>query len=131
MGKPGELLKQPKVLISDEATSSLDQNTAEHLALPINQFRGGHDCAGHCVRAYLAVERGGNMSTIISYDEAIVELGKLTSSGKYTLQDRMDLGSRVSVAGSGGLREACMPLRGQIWHNPVRTDSIYGSMELY
>jgi subfamily B ATP-binding cassette protein HlyB/CyaB len=34
------LLKQPKVLIFDEATSSLDQNTAEHFALTINQLKG-------------------------------------------------------------------------------------------
>ncbi len=34
------LLKQPKVLIFDEATSSLDSNTAEHFALTINQLKG-------------------------------------------------------------------------------------------
>src|SRR5512135_80799 len=34
------LLKQPKILIFDEATSSLDQHTAEHFAATINQLRG-------------------------------------------------------------------------------------------
>jgi len=34
------LLKQPTVLIFDEATSSLDQATAEHLAVTINELRG-------------------------------------------------------------------------------------------
>ena len=34
------LLKQPKILIFDEATSSLDQNTAEHFAATINQLKG-------------------------------------------------------------------------------------------
>ncbi len=34
------LLKQPKVLVFDEATSSLDQTTAEHFALTINQLKG-------------------------------------------------------------------------------------------
>lgn len=34
------LLKQPKILIFDEATSSLDANTAEHFAATINQLRG-------------------------------------------------------------------------------------------
>ncbi|WP_223293851.1 ATP-binding cassette domain-containing protein [Sideroxydans lithotrophicus] len=34
------LIKQPKILIFDEATSSLDQNTAEHFASTINQFKG-------------------------------------------------------------------------------------------
>ena len=34
------LLKQPKVLVFDEATSSLDQQTAEHFALTINQLKG-------------------------------------------------------------------------------------------
>ena len=34
------LLKQPKILLFDEATSSLDQNTAEHFALTINQLKG-------------------------------------------------------------------------------------------
>lgn len=34
------LLKQPKVLIFDEATSSLDPDTAEHLAATINQLKG-------------------------------------------------------------------------------------------
>jgi len=34
------LLKQPKVLIFDEATSSLDANTAEHFAATINQLKG-------------------------------------------------------------------------------------------
>ena len=34
------LLKQPKILIFDEATSSLDQQTAEHFADTINQLKG-------------------------------------------------------------------------------------------
>jgi ATP-binding cassette, subfamily B, bacterial HlyB/CyaB len=34
------LLKQPKVLVFDEATSSLDSNTAEHFAATINQLKG-------------------------------------------------------------------------------------------
>jgi subfamily B ATP-binding cassette protein HlyB/CyaB len=34
------LLKQPKILIFDEATSSLDANTAEHFAATINQLKG-------------------------------------------------------------------------------------------
>lgn len=34
------LLKQPKILIFDEATSSLDQQTAEHFAQTINQLKG-------------------------------------------------------------------------------------------
>jgi len=38
------------------------------------------------------------MSTILSYDEAIAELAKLTNSGKYTVKDLVALGSRVSVA---------------------------------
>ena len=34
------LLKQPKILIFDEATSSLDAQTAEHFANTINQLKG-------------------------------------------------------------------------------------------
>lgn len=34
------LIKQPKILIFDEATSSLDANTAEHFAATINQLKG-------------------------------------------------------------------------------------------
>lgn len=34
------LLKQPKILIFDEATSSLDAETAEHFAATINQLKG-------------------------------------------------------------------------------------------
>jgi ABC-type bacteriocin/lantibiotic exporter with double-glycine peptidase domain len=34
------LLKKPKVLIFDEATSSLDFETAEHFAATVNQMRG-------------------------------------------------------------------------------------------
>lgn len=34
------LLKQPKILVFDEATSSLDQQTAEHFAQTINQLKG-------------------------------------------------------------------------------------------
>jgi hypothetical protein len=37
------------------------------------------------------------MSTILSYDAAIIELAKLTSSGSYSIQDLFALGSRVSV----------------------------------
>jgi subfamily B ATP-binding cassette protein HlyB/CyaB len=34
------LLKRPRILIFDEATSSLDANTAEHFATTINQLKG-------------------------------------------------------------------------------------------
>ena len=34
------LLKQPKILVFDEATSSLDATTAEHFAATINQLKG-------------------------------------------------------------------------------------------
>ena len=34
------LIKQPKILVFDEATSSLDSNTAEHFAATINQLKG-------------------------------------------------------------------------------------------
>lgn len=34
------LIKQPKILIFDEATSSLDSTTAEHFAATINQLKG-------------------------------------------------------------------------------------------
>jgi subfamily B ATP-binding cassette protein HlyB/CyaB len=34
------LIKQPKILVFDEATSSLDANTAEHFAATINQLKG-------------------------------------------------------------------------------------------
>jgi subfamily B ATP-binding cassette protein HlyB/CyaB len=34
------LLKQPKILIFDEAVSNLDQNTAEHFARTINKLKG-------------------------------------------------------------------------------------------
>jgi len=34
------LLKRPKILIFDEAVSSLDQQTAEHFAQTINQLKG-------------------------------------------------------------------------------------------
>jgi subfamily B ATP-binding cassette protein HlyB/CyaB len=34
------LLKQPRILIFDEATSSLDANTAEHFAATVNQLKG-------------------------------------------------------------------------------------------
>ena len=37
---PRALLKQPKILVFDEATSSLDANTAEHFAATINQLKG-------------------------------------------------------------------------------------------
>ncbi|MEW5756027.1 MAG: hypothetical protein AB1810_06955 [Pseudomonadota bacterium] len=36
--------------------------------------------------------------SILSYDEALAELNNLTSSGKLTLENLMDLGGRVSVA---------------------------------
>lgn len=36
----GALLKRPKVLIFDEATSNLDQATAEQFAHTVNQLKG-------------------------------------------------------------------------------------------
>ena len=33
-------MKRPKILIFDEATSNLDQETAEHFAKTINQLKG-------------------------------------------------------------------------------------------
>ena len=44
------------------------------------------------------MERGGGVSTILSYEEVIAELVKLTGSEKYTVKDLINLGSRaVSV----------------------------------
>ncbi|MEW5756026.1 MAG: calcium-binding protein [Pseudomonadota bacterium] len=40
--------------------------------------------------------------SILTYDEALAELKNLTSSGKLTLENLMDLGSRVSVAAAAG-----------------------------
>jgi len=34
------LLKRPKILLFDEATSSLDSDTAEHFAATVNQLKG-------------------------------------------------------------------------------------------
>ena len=34
------LLRQPKILVFDEATSSLDSATAEHFAATVNQLKG-------------------------------------------------------------------------------------------
>ena len=34
------LLKRPKLLIFDEATSNLDRETAEHFARTVNQLKG-------------------------------------------------------------------------------------------
>jgi subfamily B ATP-binding cassette protein HlyB/CyaB len=34
------LIKQPKILVFDEATSSLDRETAEHFSSTINQLKG-------------------------------------------------------------------------------------------
>ena len=38
-GTAGALLKQPRVLIFDEAASDLDQHTAEHFAKTINRLK--------------------------------------------------------------------------------------------
>lgn len=50
------------------------------------------------------------MSTILTYDEAIVELTKLTSSGKYTVTDLINLGSRVSVDVAQGMTQGSVTL---------------------
>jgi subfamily B ATP-binding cassette protein HlyB/CyaB len=53
------LLKRPRVLIFDEATSNLDPATAEHLALTINSLRGRATILfiAHQVPAALQVDR--------------------------------------------------------------------------
>lgn len=50
------------------------------------------------------------MSTILSYEEAIAELDKLTSSGKYTVKDLMALGGRVSVETAQNLTQGSVTL---------------------
>jgi subfamily B ATP-binding cassette protein HlyB/CyaB len=71
------LLKQPKVLIFDEATSSLDQNTAEHFALTINQFKGrvGMIFITHAMPKNLQVDEivrigQGSLSAVATQPEA-------------------------------------------------------------
>lgn len=56
------------------------------------------------------------MSTILSYDEAIAELEKLTSSGKYTVKDLMALGSQVSVETAQGMTQGSVTL---LYSGPV------------
>lgn len=56
------------------------------------------------------------MSSILTYDEAIVELAKLTSSGNYSVHDLMALGSRVSVATASGMTQGSVTL---LYSGPV------------
>ena len=51
------LLKQPKILIFDEATSSLDSTTAEHFAATINQLNSTAFCAAG--RQYCSTDLNG------------------------------------------------------------------------
>ncbi|MEW5756029.1 MAG: hypothetical protein AB1810_06965 [Pseudomonadota bacterium] len=48
--------------------------------------------------------------SILSYDQAIAELKSLTSSGKLTLENLMDLGSRVSMAAAAGQVQGAVTL---------------------
>lgn len=50
------------------------------------------------------------MSTILSYDDAIAELAKLTNSGKYTVKDLMALGGRVSVEAARDMTQGSITL---------------------
>lgn len=50
------------------------------------------------------------MSMILTYDEAIAELAKLTSSGNYTVRDLMALGSRVTVATASNMTQGSVTL---------------------
>jgi subfamily B ATP-binding cassette protein HlyB/CyaB len=81
------LLKHPKVLIFDEATSSLDQNTAEHFALTINQFKGrvGMIFITHAMPKNLQVDEivrieQGNLSAV-AQDQKKEEMVKHKAEG--------------------------------------------------
>jgi subfamily B ATP-binding cassette protein HlyB/CyaB len=70
------LLKQPRILIFDEATSSLDAATAEHFAATINQLRGKVTMLfiTHALPQALQVDK---LVRIGNEDPAIVQTGRL------------------------------------------------------
>ncbi|HEY6093369.1 MAG TPA: peptidase domain-containing ABC transporter, partial [Gallionellaceae bacterium] len=82
------LLKQPKILIFDEATSSLDQNTAEHFAATINQLKGKVSMLfiTHAMPKTLQVDEvvrigKGSLSAVGATDTKQAELHRQESEG--------------------------------------------------
>ncbi len=81
------LLKQPKILIFDEATSNLDPHTAEHFAATINQLKGRVTMLfiTHALPKTLQVDElvkiGGERLTVVPGDKG---------DGENTRQDRND-----------------------------------------
>ena len=71
------LLKRPKILLFDEATSSLDRDTAEHFAQTVNQLRGQ--------ATMLFIAHG--LPKTLKVDE-IVHLGIQAPTAGQTAQDR-------------------------------------------
>jgi len=80
------LLKQPKILVFDEATSSLDAATAEHFAGTINQLKGKVTMLfiTHALPRNLLVDE-------------VVRIGSPTLSAVQSLADLHEVGNRFST----------------------------------
>ncbi len=76
------LIKQPKILIFDEATSSLDSPTAEHFCATINQLKG------KVTMLFITHALPKNL-----YVDEIVQLGAARSSPEPTVSVREIIGS--------------------------------------
>ncbi len=76
------LIKQPKILIFDEATSSLDANTAEHFAATINQLKG------EVTMMFITHAMPKNLLV-----DEIVRIGSGTLSAVSDVQDKTNKGS--------------------------------------
>ena len=79
------ILKQPKILIFDEATSSLDAQTAEHFSATINQLKGKVTMLfiTHALPKSLQVDeivRIGGGSALLSNDHMIASLREATGT---------------------------------------------------